>query len=327
MRRQSINKTRIYRNPVKPKQPEKPKMTVEIPRYTHDETKKIAIIQGGAWGDNINSTLMLIPLKNHFKDSIIDIHTSNIYGNAFDNNPYVDNVLKHKCHDKNDAINLAKSLPSKLQESNYDIISTPHPVFNHDKWSSAQHPEWGENLIFAWVRAIEDLSVPYDKLETVLKLTDAEIKRANDKLNNIPKDKKKVLMEIHGESGQTPWNPHWTKTVGSYLCDRGCVLLISHKGMREDIKYLSDRYRSQIFYVGDLSIRECAEVFNNSDAFISVSSGLSNACNTNWCKKSVKWFEVVNSITCSSAAIRSDNKTFWHKGLDGFIELLKGTEL
>ena len=93
------------------------KMT-NIPKYQNDGITKIAIIQGGAWGDNINSTLMLKPLRTHFPDAIIDVHTSTNYGNAFHNNPYISNIIQHECHDKNSAINLAIAIPPHLVNSN-----------------------------------------------------------------------------------------------------------------------------------------------------------------------------------------------------------------
>lgn len=299
---------------------------MEIPKYdASSATKKIAIIQGGAWGDNINSTLMLKPLKEHFGDAIIDVHTSNLYASAFGNNPYINKLIQHNAVSKNDAINIANTVPAMLHESNYDIVSAPHPMFNHEKWSSIKHPEWGCNLIFAWVRALEDLGVPYGELETILQLTEHEKNRADQFIDKLPKNRKNVLMEIHGESDQTPWDPHWTVIVGEYLCARNCNLLISHKDFRGDIAKLRDKSRSQIHWVGEYSIRECAQLFNRCDTFISVSSGLSNACNTNWCKSaSTKWIEVCNSRACSSAAIRDKDKIFWHNNdLEGFIKLLK----
>jgi len=297
---------------------------VKIPKYQKDDIKKIAILQGGAWGDNINSTLMLKPIKEHFKNSILDIHTSNLYGNAFDNNPFVDHIIKHNVNSKNDAINLALSVPKLIADSNYDIISAPHPMYNPDKWTSIKHPEWGTNLILAWVRALEDMGVPCDNLETTLKLTDTEISNAKRLLNSIQNDNKNILMEIHGESGQTQWSPEWTKRVGEYLCDNSFNLLISHKDKRGDIEYLKNKFGKQVYWVGGLSIRECAEIFNNCHAFFSVSSGLSNACNTSWCKNDIKWIETVNSKTCSSSVIREHGKVFNHESnLDSFINMLK----
>lgn len=298
-----------------------------IPKYeAGGQTKKIAIIQGGAWGDNINSTLMLKPIKDHFEHSIIDIHTSTLYASAFHNNPHINTVVVHHATNKNDAINLALSVPEKIADANYDIIFTPHPIFNHDKWSCINHQEWGENIVFAWVRALEDQGIPYgDRLVTTMKLTDEEITTANEFFEKLPKGRRNILMEIHGESGQTPWTHHWTMAVGKYLCETGCNIIISHKDDRGDIQTLRENHRGQVFWAGSLSIRECAQLFNKCDAFISVSSGLSNACNTDWCQESeTKWFEVANSRTCSSAAIKDKNKNYWFSNdMNGFIELLK----
>lgn len=295
-----------------------------IPKYAADgQTKKIAIVQGGAWGDNINSTLMLKPIKSHFEHCIIDIHTSMLYASAFHNNPYVNKVVVHVASNKNDSINLALSVPPLLKDSNYDLILAPHPVFNPDKWSCINHPEWGENLIFAWVRALENLEIPYgNSLETVLQLTNEEETHARNKIAPFINGAKKTnIMEIHGESGQTFWNHDWTQRVAKKLASLDQIVFISHNGLTDQIRQLQSQHPSNILYVGDLSIRECAYVFNHCDRFFSVSSGLSNACNTNYCKKSITWIETVNSLTCSSAAIRKENKIFWHdNNIDRFLE-------
>lgn len=296
-----------------------------IPKYEVNDIVKIAIVQGGAWGDNINSTLMLKPLKNHFKNSIIDIHTSVNYSSAYHNNPYINNIIQYPCYDKNSAINLAISVPPLLVNSNYNIVCAPHPMFNPDRWSSINHPNWGENLIFAWVRALEVLDVPYgDTLETILVLTNDEKSKAINKIKPFENDTRfKNLMEIHGESGQTFWNHDWTERVVRKLASMNQIVFISHGGLTNQIQDLQSSYPSNVIYVGDLSIRECAHIFNYCDRFLSVSSGLSNACNTNHCKKDIQWIETVNSITCSSAAIRKDNKVFWHENdLNKFIEYL-----
>lgn len=296
-----------------------------IPKYESDDTTKIAIVQGGAWGDNINSTLMLKPLKSHFPNSIIDIHTSTNYSSAYYNNQYINKLIQYPCQDKNSAINLAISVPPLLINSNYNIVCAPHPMFNPDSWSSITHPQWGENLIFSWVRALEVLGVSYgDTLETILTLTDDEKSKATNKIRQFENDTRlKNLIEIHGESGQTFWNHNWTENVVRKLASTNQIVFISHGGLTDQIINLQSSYPSNILYVGDLSIRECAHVFNYCDRFISVSSGLSNACNTNHCKKDIQWLEVVNSMTCSSAAIRKDNKTFWHDNdLDKFIRYL-----
>lgn len=283
--------------------------------------RNIAIVQGGAWGDNINSTLMLKPIKRKYPNCNIDIHTSTLYKSAFTNNPYINKIVSYKASNKSAAINLGLSVPPKIR-STYSLVLSPHPALNPGKWSSSNNPKWGENLIFAWVRALEDNDIEYTNLETIMRLTDQEVNNAKKVINNI--QGKRALMEIDGESGQSPFNPQWTKSVGDFLCSIGYNLLISHKSKRRDIAELESRNKGKVHWVGKLSIRECAELFNSSDLFISVSSGLSNACNTSWCKNDIKWFEVVNSKTCSSSAIRESGKHFYHSSnLEGFMSLLK----
>ncbi len=317
VRRKPFQIETVQRAPVKPS---------EIPKYEKGGTTKIAIVQTGSFGDNINSTLMFKPIKRHYKGCILDVHTSTKYGSVFLNNPYIDHLVYHKATTKQSALHLGVTVPKLLVDSNYDEILVPHPMFNPGKWCSSRHPEWGENLIFAWVHALEALGIKYEvPLQTILRLTNDEIQKVATYVDRVTKfkERRNILFEIHGESGQTFWNENWTLGVGKNLLDGNTNLHFSHAEMRADIVRLKDQFRDQVHWVGKLTIRECAQLFNQCDAFISVSSGLSNACNTNWCRQDVKWFEVVNSLTCSSAAIRTKGKIFWHQhSIDEFNKML-----
>lgn len=318
-----MKQQQIPKKQIKPQKAPSIKRKPMIPKYEKNDQTKIAIVQGGAWGDNINSTLMLKPLKNKFENSIIDIHTSTLYASPFYNNSYINKIFEHQADNKPDAINLGLLIPPLLSDSNYDFILSPHPIFNGDKWSCIKHQEWGENLIFAWVRALEDIDVDYgDELETILCLTNEEINKVESLMKNFKSDTRfKNIMEITGESGQTFWNHKWTEKVLNQLARKNEIIFLSNREKTGDLCSLQDKYPNNIIFIGDLSLRECAGVFNYCDRFFSVSSGLSNACNTNYCKKDIQWIEVVNSVTCSSKAIRSTGKEFWHlNDLNAFLE-------
>lgn len=296
----------------------------DLPNYpATDKRVKIAIVQTGSWGDNINSTLMFPPLKKQFPNCIIDVHTSALYASAFYNNPYINYLIKYSAPTKQEALHLTVTIPSAIRNKGYDQIFVPHPMFNPDKWASLEHPELGSNLICAWIRALEEAHIPYElPLETILRLTKHEISRVDRfcKIVNGFDSKHKTILEIHGESGQTFWNDSWTNEVVHKICSKKGLAFISHK---VGVPKLASKFENLCFNVDKLSIRECAELFNRCDRFISVSSGLSNACNTNWCKTHIEWLEVVNSPTVSSAPIRSEGKTFWYKNdLSGFLKLL-----
>jgi len=271
---------------------------------------------------------MLPPLKQKYPDAIIDVHTSTIYGSAFDNNPLVDNVFKHKSHDKNSSLNLHHVLKGKLPECGYSKIYAPHPMFNHDKWTSVQHPEIGTNIICAWIRALEESEVHYDlPLETILQLTGDEIRKVDKFCRNVPSfgNRRNILMEIHGESGQTFWDPQWTVRVGKHvLGDPNTNLFVSVREKRGDVTALMDHAPGRVFFAGGLTLRECAELFNRCQVFFSVSSGLSNACNTNWCRNDVTWVETINSMSVSSAPVRKTGKLFWlENNLDALLNMLR----
>tara|TARA_R110000751_G_C13762130_1_gene479322 strand:+ start:863 stop:1909 length:1047 start_codon:yes stop_codon:yes gene_type:complete len=297
--------------------------------YKPSKKQRIALIQTGSWGDCINSTLMFKPLKEKFANSTIDVYTSTYHSSAFHNNPFIDNIIKFNANRKETALHLMTLIPNKIMKYGYDMLYNPHPMINPGRWSSEKHPELGENLIYSWVRSLEDQNIKVDlPLETIMELTKEEIKRVDDFCSPVNMDCRNIIMEIHGESGQTFWDHRWTQKVGEYLLDHNTNLFISRKHTGDDIANLKDIARNRIIFAGDLSIRECAELFNRCDIFFSISSGLSNACNTNWCKKDIVWVEAVNSLACSSSPIRSKGKIFWHENdVDKFINMLKKNKI
>jgi len=300
-----------------------PDMSV-IAAESHDEIK-IAIVQTGSWGDNVNSTLMLKPLKAKYPNCRIEVHTSTYYASAFTNNPLIDKLVKHPSSDKNSSIHLSCVVTPKL--TGYDIVFNPHPMYNGDKWTSIKHPELGTNLILAWVRALEDQDVEYQlPLETVLRLTNKEINKVNAFCEKVPNfnNSRNILMEVAGESGQSFWNPSWTVTVGRHLLDGNTNLFISRRENSKDVLELQQHSPGRVFFAGGLTIRECAELYNKCQAFFSVSSGLSNACNTDWGKNDIIWIETTNSEAVTSAPVRSEGKTFWHNNdLNAFVTMLR----
>lgn len=271
---------------------------------------------------------MFGPIKDHFSGCVLDVHTSTFYESAFTNNPLIDNIVTYGAHRKQDALHLTLEIRNKLGGAGYDLIFAPHPMYNGDMWQSKIHPELGKNLIYAWVRALEEADIPYElPLETTMRLTSHEINNATKFRRKVKSfnQSRNILMEIHGESGQTFWDHNWTLMVGKYLLkDEKTNLFISRKHSSGEIQELVKFAPGRVFFAGSLSIRECAELFNHCDAFFSVSSGLSNACNTNWCKNDIKWIETVNSPTVTSAPIRKEGKVFWmHDDKKKFLEMLE----
>ena len=290
----------------------------------HDGTK-IAIVQTGSWGDNVNSTLMLKPLKAKYPNCRIEVHTSTFFASAFNNNPLIDKLIKHPSSDKQNSIHLSLIITPRL--SGYDLVFNPHPMYNGDKWTSIRHPELGTNLILAWVRALEESDIEYElPFETILQLKAKEIKTVDTFCSKVPNfgNSRNILMEVFGESGQSFWKPNWTTTVGKHLLDGNTNLFISRREDSHDITELRNHAPGKVFFVGGLTIRECAELYNRCQAFFSVSSGLSNACNTNWCKNDIIWIETTNSDAVTSAPVRASGKIFWHdNNLNAFISMLR----
>lgn len=274
---------------------------------------KIALIQPGSWGDNINSTLMFKPIHDHWPDAKIDVYTSTIFGSAFHNNPHISNLIETPANSKQEALHQLVTTPPLLKNRGYNIILNPHPMINPDKWTSTKN-DYGTNLICAWIRALEDNNIPYDpKLETILKLNDLEVEKAERLYRTIDKSRPLTIMEITGESGQTFFNEVWLDQILNTLCTRNQNVAISNRTTNQLIEKYKKKYPHQVYFIGSLSLRECVVIFNKSSRFISVSSGLSNACNTNYAKKDIQWIEIINSPAVSSAPIRAEGKQFWYE--------------
>lgn len=305
----------------------------KLPLYTAAEKRtKIALVQTGSWGDNINSTLMLKPLKAHYKDCLIDVYTSSYYASAFYNNKYIDHIIKYMATDKQSALHLTCTIPPTIEKRGYDKVFAPHPMFNPGNWTSIKHPEFGTNLICAWIRALEHANIPYSlPLETSLRLTEQEVQRVSSFCKKVKHQKgmRNVLMEVHGESGQTFWDHNWTLATGKHLLgDENTNLFISRRHNSSDVEELQKFAPGRVYFVGNLSIRECAELFNRCQVFFSVSSGLSNACNTDWCKNDITWVETTNSDSVTSVPIRKSGKIFWHQNnRKTFLAMLQSNQI
>lgn len=296
--------------------------TIIIPPKTCDKAT-IAIIQPGCWGDNVNSTLMLKPIKNKYPDSQIDLYTTDPYLSAFINNPYIDHIISVDSSGKNQCLNFMFTYDELLLHTHYDLKLNGSPLHNPGGWA-CKYSELGENLILSWANILDNINIDYGlPLETILRLTEQEVDHANSFFDTHTSGHSGpfILMEVEGESGQSFWNHDWTESICNYLISQHSATVFISKRLRTgEIVNLQQKHGNKVVFSGDLSIRECAQIFNRCDAFFSVSSGLSNACNTNWCKKDGKWIEVTNSRACSSAPIRSEGKLFWHKNdLNAFI--------
>jgi len=292
----------------------------------------IAFVQLGSWGDNINSTLMFRPIKNAFPDSNLEVHTTDLYASAFANNPLISRLVTYPANSKSECFNLYNTVPQQVRQHRFDKVFVPAPILHQDL-TSRKHPEFGHNIICTLMRVLEDEGIDYDfPVKTILRLTHDEVSGVDTWLaaNNVQlKDCRNILMEVHGESGQTFWDKHWTLAVGRHLLrNRRVNLFISRRDKTQEILQLEREFRPHFNgfgarWVGGLTIRQCAELYNRCDTFMSVSSGLSNACNTDYCRTDLKWIETVNSSSVTSAPVRSDGKTFWYdNNLDQFLRML-----
>jgi len=291
---------------------------------------KIALVQLGSFGDNINSTLMIEPIKQAYPKHELEVHVSSYYISAFANCPGIDAFIPHRAGSKTETFSLYNTVPGKVRDSgDYELVLVPAPILHPNEWKSLKHPELGYNLICSFVRELERHNIDYKlPLKTIMRLTEREIDMASQFAKSLPVNRRNILMEVEGESGQTFWNYHWTKAVGEHLLKQPTNLIVSRRHDGNDIVDLKRNcpQHSSVVWAGMLSLRECGELFNHCDSFFSVSSGLSNVCNTDHCKRdpNMCWIETVNSETVNSAPIHTIGKIFWyHNDTKRFIQKLK----
>lgn len=296
----------------------------------------IAFVQLGSYGDNVNSTLMFKPIKAAYPNCNLEVHTTDLYASAFHNNPHISRLITYPAFSKTDCFNLYNTVPVTVKAQRYDKVFVPAPILHPNRRDSLLHPEFGQNIITTFMRVLEDAGIPYDwPVETILNLKAHEISNVDHYLVDrkiILGNKRNILMEVHGESGQTYWNPHWTLAVGRHLMTRQSNLFISRRDYTQEITQLEREFPGRVYYAGSLTIRECAELYNRCSLFMSISSGLSNACGTSHCHKpdgtNRRWVETVNSPTVNSAPVHASGKIFWYANdLNDFIKMLQDNDI
>jgi hypothetical protein len=282
---------------------------------------KVAFVSLGSFGDCVNSTMMFKPLREKWPDMQLDVHTTTLYASAYEGNPRIDNLIKHNAESKDRAFSLYDVIPKNLV--GYDKVIVPAAIIRPGRWKSDKHPELGYNLWCTFLGVLEELGVEYEwPLKTELYLTDAEKLRAYMFFaDNIGDGRRAVLMETSGESGQTFFNDNWTSKVGNFFLDKGLSLILSRK---EPTGAMNELFKRGAHNACGLTLRECSWLFNYCDTFISVSSGLCNACCTDGRKTDGNWFEVTNSNSVSSQVLYTGGRVFWYQdNSDAFVEMLK----
>ena len=291
---------------------------------------KLAFIQVASWGDCCNSTMMFRPLLNKYVGAQLHVFTSIPYQSAFLNNPLITAIHASPAAGKHEAFSLYDTLPAQVRKMGiFDRIYCPAPILMGGRRNSLRHPEVGENLWCSFWRALEEDDVPYEiPLLAEITLTATEQASAKYFLSQMQKPKagkKRVLMECYAESGQTYWNEQWMDQVARLLLDQGHQVILSNKSSTRAISAL---VKAGAILV-TLPLRECIEIFNHSDMFISISSGFCNACRSTAATKSDGvWLEAVNSPTVSSRTLvrkgaTGVNEFYYENDLKGFLRLVR----
>ncbi|MCX7930018.1 MAG: methyltransferase domain-containing protein [Chlorobi bacterium] len=229
-------------------------------------------------GDIINATIIARQIKADYPDSHLVWITAEQYAFILDQNPDVDEIIT--------VAGNPKDLDTRIEE-----LRTIRP------WSRFYVPAPylvrtlpGGDLTELMLASYDGkLTVP---LRPVLVLTDEEVEHARQWWAQLPTDRPRVLVETEFFSAQSPWNREYALDMIRALAPLHPVFVFTAKNRPVDLDILQAEYPDILWC--DLPFRLNAELYNLCDAFIGVSSAISCATNSTWCRADVPHLEIVS---------------------------------
>jgi hypothetical protein len=258
-----------------------------------------AIICTGSWGDVLNTTPLAAQIKAENPSDIVHWYVASMYASALEGNPHIDKVFEINTPDKGQSLGPATDIARTMvrESGGYDTVFTPAPYMNRF-WFSQQHH------IVDCIRLACEETLPRIQWKTpwipTLNLTPYEVDKTRIwKSALIPAGKKTAIFEYDAKSGQCQMQASWIPAICE-LFGPEWVVVLSGKTPVEVPFHLQTR----VIRPPDLTIRASAELFNQADFMIGVSSGISAACSSTWTlerAKTMPWIEICNNMLWSGS--------------------------
>ena len=291
----------------------------------------LGIVAMASWGDVIISTIIPKVYKDQRPDTKITFYTSSACAGALLNNPSIDNLVVIPAS-KDHSWAIQDSIIADARKKHEKVI-TPWAGFTPQcDWIPLNRPGWDyefhPNFMWATVRTAqsEGLAVPNPPVIYLYPWPE-EIENANKFVASLNNGRRKVIMEVEGQSGQSWMRQSWIDPIMTVFMEKwkDVDLLISKGGDESpEIAAAKAKWPGRVHLMNKLSLREVSVVFNSCDAFIGCSSGTGNACHTHLCKKNILWFETVKDRLWDSWPLRPYGK-FYHRSEDPqtFFDLIR----
>jgi ADP-heptose:LPS heptosyltransferase len=284
-------------------------------------SEKILIVNLGAFGDIINST----PIAKHYKSADSNNHiawiTRKKYCEVLKNNANIDEIItideSRLANYSNPHLTtlITKSINAKFEDHKI-IFSAPYmgPKYDGTPRSTLldilkDESSGVENWLCDFVPNIS--------------LSEEQKAEANLFFEKVDKNNKSILIEYESYSAQSPFNFDYIKHLCSELDGKNYNLIFT--GLREPVFYqkLTKDYNLNFYHYSGSFISN-AELFNLSDVFIGVSSGITCLTSSDYCDINKTRIEICNGAHWSTMAWKhnEENKSICYNFVD-FVRTVK----
>jgi len=207
-----------------------------------------------------------------------------------------------------DPLQLDNSMEELRKMDNWTRFLTPAPYMNYQTVP-------GGNLI-ELIKAASNLEFSFPFLP-ILELTDVEKQKAKTFLGSLPTGKK-ILIETEFSSDQTHWKDFYASDILNILGADNPVLIFSAKNKPVFYDDLKLRYDNVFWFNQELKLN--AEIYNNCDAYIGVSSGISSICSSSYCRMDLPHLEISRGFHWSSAIYPEKEELYLAYSYSRFID-------
>ncbi len=291
----------------------------------------LAIVQMASWGDVIISTIIPKALRDQRPDTKITFYTSSACAGAVVGNPHI-HKLEIIPANKDQAWGTQNQVIADARKKHEKVLTPWAGFYPQNEWVPLNQPGWdyefNPNFMWAYVRTAQLDGLTITNPPTIyLYPSAAEVASATNFVKSLSNGRRKVMMEVEGHSGQSWMRQSWIDPIMTVITEKwGDVDLLISKGGNEspEITAAKKKWPGRVHLMNHLSLREVSVVFNSCDAFIGCSSGTSNACHSQNCKRDILWFETVKNRLWDSWPLRPYGK-FYHRCEDPqtFFDLIR----
>lgn len=271
------------------------------------KTAPIAIFHG--LGDCINATTYLRPIKTKYPNCSIIWITYEGYRGIVEHNPYVDRIISFD--DKGAKAGFACDRRYPALRRQFPGLIKPASYISGIKGDGS--------LLGSFKWKIRNMGLDPNPYEPLMFITSQE--KEDAKLWLAKKNLTKfVMLETSYGSSQSSWGKTHTERVIKLLGQKGYSVLLTQRQepALEQYRELAD------VQVMDVHYRYAPPIYNMSQGFIGVSSGISCVVHTHQCRKDLPHLEFVRGAHWSTSHFPKQRKKIFHH-FDGVVRIVRET--